>query len=93
MIHRHDLIATLAEAVGDDPALAAELHAGFLESAHLQLARMAAGHWTDGAARLAGLAASFGATALLALAQGAEAEPSSDIRLRQLRAELARLHG
>lgn len=63
---------TLAAAVGDDQALVAELHGAFVQSAerHLDAMRSAASdaEWREAALRLKGLAASFGATVLMALA-------------------------
>lgn len=66
------LSTTLAAAVGDDQALVAELRGAFLESAerHLETMRRAGSdaEWREAALRLKGLAASFGATVLMALA-------------------------
>ena len=63
------LSSSLAAAVGDDQALVAELHGAFLESAtrHLNAMRAAGtdSDWREAALRLKGLAASFGATALM----------------------------
>lgn len=69
---------SLAAAVGDDRALVAELETAFMESAsrHVEAMRNAADDhdWRDAALRLKGLAASFGATALMQYAsQAAEA--------------------
>jgi len=59
----------LAEAVGGDSAIAANLRALFLASATAHVAAMSkpagAGQWRDEALRLQGLAASFGMTALM----------------------------
>jgi HPt (histidine-containing phosphotransfer) domain-containing protein len=64
--------ATLAAAVGDDPALIAELRAAFVGSARrgLEAIETAADdeEWRAAAWRLKGLAASFGAVRLMALA-------------------------
>lgn len=69
------LDAALAAAVGDDPALVAELRSAFLASAEghaLALARaVGREEWQAAAWRLQGLAASFGALALMELAQAA----------------------
>ena len=69
------LSSTLAAAVGDDQALVAELHGAFLESAgrHLEVMRTATvdSDWREAALRLKGLAASFGATALMTQASRA----------------------
>lgn len=65
----------LAAAVGDDAALIAELRASFVESAHRNIVAMrtaaSADAWVAAANRLSGLAASFGAVRLLALANAA----------------------
>ena len=64
--------ATLAAAVGDDPALIAELRMAFVDGAASAVAAMAgsdgAEAWCAAAWRLKGLAASFGAIRLMALA-------------------------
>lgn len=66
---------SLAAAVGDDFALVAELQAAFMESAsrHLEAMRNASDDqdWREAALRLKGLAASFGATGLMANASRA----------------------
>lgn len=66
------LNTSLAAAVGDDQALVAELRGAFLESAsrHFEAMRRATSDsdWHEAGLRLKGLAASFGATALMALA-------------------------
>src|SRR5690349_11516182 len=75
--------ATLAAAAGEDPALRAELRAAFRDSLerHLDLLKRARcdGNWTVAAQRLKGLAASFHASELIALAneaiEGAPGEP------------------
>lgn len=87
--------ATLAAAAGDDPALLAELRAGFVESlAHLvDLLRRARcdGNWEVAAQRLAGLGASFHSPELVRLAQdaldGAPGEPAVLRKLDRLCAE------
>ena len=64
--------ATLAAAVGDDPGLIAELRQAFLDSAERAVVALerAKGDeaWRAAAWRLKGLAASFGAVRLMALA-------------------------
>ena len=64
--------ATLAAAVGDDPALIAELRVAFADSAGRAVAAMALADgpaaWCEAAWRLNGLAASFGAVRLMTLA-------------------------
>jgi HPt (histidine-containing phosphotransfer) domain-containing protein len=88
--------ATLAAAVGDEPALIAELRDAFLESAKggvTNLTRAGDGaEWTDAALRLKGLAASFGAVRLMALAGEAANAPVADVEmLRKLRRAVERL--
>lgn len=88
------LDAALAAAVGDDPALMADLRHAFLESAQRQLdllqrARCDA-NWQIAAWRLKGLAASFSVTGLMALAdEAAESVPGDPVMLRKLKAALA----
>lgn len=90
------LHAALSAAVGDDSALIADLRVAFMESAARQIdllgrARCDA-NWELAAWRLKGLAASFGMTALMALAdEAAEAAPGDPRVLRRLRAALAGL--
>ncbi|THD35176.1 MAG: Hpt domain-containing protein [Sphingomonas sp.] len=87
--------ATLAAAVGDEPALIAELRVAFVDSAERAIATIenaadAAG-WALGAARLKGLAASFGAVRLMALASDAACMPHDAAMLRKLKQAVARL--
>lgn len=90
------LHAALAAAVGEDSTLIADLRVAFLESATRQVdllgrARCDA-NWELAAWRLKGLAASFGLTALMALADEAAAAAPGDPRvLRRLHAALAAL--
>jgi HPt (histidine-containing phosphotransfer) domain-containing protein len=90
------LDAALAAAVGDDNVLIADLRVAFLESAARQVdllgrARCDA-NWHLAAWRLKGLAASFGLTALITLAdEAAEAVPGDPRILRRLQAALAAL--
>ena len=67
--------ATLAAAVGDEPALIAELRMAFIEGVERNLAAMESAHdddaWRTAAWRLKGLSASFGAVRLMALADEA----------------------
>ncbi len=90
------LHAALAAAVGEDSMLIADLRVAFLESATRQVdllgrARCDA-NWELAAWRLKGLAASFGLTALMALADEAAAAAPGDPRvLRRLHAALAAL--
>lgn len=74
--------ATLAAAVGEDPGLIAELRLAFLESAERCVAALRTAPsdaaWQAAARRLKGLAASFGAVRLMALAEelaGAAPDP------------------
>jgi histidine phosphotransfer protein HptB len=88
--------ATLAAAVGDEPALIAELREAFLDSAKGAVTTMTraenATTWKDGALRLKGLAASFGAIRLMALANDAAAMPPGDVEtLRKLKRAVERL--
>ncbi|WP_404339351.1 Hpt domain-containing protein [Sphingomonas sp. MMS12-HWE2-04] len=88
--------ATLAAAVGDEPALIVELREAFLESVKRCLESMksarTADDWTSGALRLKGLAASFGAVRLLALAGEAAVGQAQDAALlRQLHRAIERL--
>ncbi len=87
--------ATLAAAVGDDSSLIAELRGAFLDSVHRALAALAVAEgdeWATAAFRLKGLAASFGAIRLMALAGEAAAAPAGDIAvLRKLQRAVARL--
>ncbi|HEX8387437.1 MAG TPA: Hpt domain-containing protein [Sphingomonas sp.] len=88
--------ATLAAAVGDEPGLIAELRVAFHDSAERALAALdGAGDeasWRDAAWRLKGLAASFGAVRLMAMASDAADSPVGDVEtLRKLRRALERL--
>jgi hypothetical protein len=85
------LDATLAAAAGDDQALFLELRAAFLESLMRQIdllrrARCDA-NWEIAALRLKGLAASFQALPLIALAEDAlKAAPGEPVVIRKLQA-------
>lgn len=72
----------LAAAVGDDPALIAELREAFLSSASVHIAAMnhakTPADWQSAAYRLRGLAASFGANGLMAVADLASERPIGD---------------
>ena len=88
--------ATLAAAVGDDPGLIAELRIALVESAERAVAAMEAARdkegWTGAASRLRGLAASFGAVRLMALAgEAAKAEPGDPAILTRLKRAVERL--
>jgi HPt (histidine-containing phosphotransfer) domain-containing protein len=85
------LDAALAAAVGDDAGLIADLRTAFLESAERNLdllgrARCDA-NWQLAAYRLKGLAASFGVSGLMALAEeAAQSVPGDPKMLRRLQA-------
>ncbi|WP_375270064.1 Hpt domain-containing protein [Sphingomonas sp.] len=86
----------LSAAVGDDPALIAELRAAFSHSARTALDAIAlardAEQWSERLLKLRGLAASFGAVRLAALAGEALDAPVGDARaLRLLRRNVERL--
>jgi HPt (histidine-containing phosphotransfer) domain-containing protein len=88
--------ATLAAAVGDEPALIAELREAFLDSAKRALAVLESADdpegWRAAAWRMKGLAASFGAVRLMALAEeGATVAPQDRAYLRKMRQAVARL--
>jgi HPt (histidine-containing phosphotransfer) domain-containing protein len=88
--------ATLAAAVGDEPGLIAELREAFLDSAKRALTLLSAAEdpelWRGAALRLKGLAASFGAVRLMALAQEAADAPAGDATvLRKLQRAVERL--
>jgi histidine phosphotransfer protein HptB len=74
--------ATLAAAVGDEPALIAELRDAFRDGVTRCLAAMKGADtpeiWTATALRLKGLAASFGAVRLMALAAEAANGQAND---------------
>lgn len=88
------LDSALAAAVGDDPALVADLRYAFLESAQRQVdllerARCDA-NWQIAAWRLKGLAASFGVIGLMNLAEeAARSVPGDPVMLRKLKAAIA----
>lgn len=84
----------LAAAVGDDPALVAELRSAFLQSAHAQVDALGRtrceADWRMGATRLHGLAASFGAIRLMELAEtAAQGAPGDPAILNRLHGEIA----
>jgi hypothetical protein len=84
------LDATLAAAAGDDPALIAELRGAFRESVARQVDLLGRarcdGNWRVAAMRLKGLATSFHADRLIALADEAlEAAPGEPTVVRALR--------
>lgn len=88
--------STLAAAVGDEPALIAELKVAFVDSAQRILVALAAAPdeagWLAAASRLKGLSASFGAVRLMTLAEQAERAGGPDAALlRKLTRTIARL--
>lgn len=88
--------SNLSAAVGDDPALIAELRRAFAESADRALAALAMAQdresWITAASRLKGLAASFGAIRLVALAEQAVAAGRPDpALLKKVRQAVRRL--
>jgi HPt (histidine-containing phosphotransfer) domain-containing protein len=90
------LDANLAAAAGHDPELVRELRAAFIESAERQVDLLGRsrcdGNWQVAAMRLKGLAASFHAEGLLALAEEAlESAPGDPLVLRRLQQMLSDL--
>lgn len=87
--------ANLAAAVGDEPGLIAELRLAFVESTQRAVDAMARAEnrdaWRDAASRLRGLAASFGAVRLMALAMQAADLPMDRAMLTKLRRAIERL--
>lgn len=88
--------AALAAAVGDEPALIAELRLAFVESVDRAIGAIEAAAdddaWRAAAWRIKGLAASFGAVRLMALAEDAAGSAVGDrAMLARLRRAAARL--
>ncbi len=88
------LNASLAAAVGSDPELMRELRLAFLESATRQTDLMSRSrcdaNWSIAASRLKSVAASFGVTGLVALADEAlDGAPGDPVVLRKLAAAIA----
>lgn len=88
------LDAALTAAVGDDQSLIAELRTAFLESANRQVDLLRRSrcdaNWEYAAWRLKGLAASFGATNLLDLAdEAASSAPGDPVIIRKLERAIA----
>ena len=94
---RGTLDSALAAAAGEDPTLIDELRTAFIESAERQLDLLGRSrcdaNWRFAAERLRGLAASFEATELVALAgqaeEGAPGDPFIQRKIRQALQELA----
>ena len=79
----------LKAAAGDDSALIAELRSSFVESAKRQLSLLSRSrcdaNWQYTSWRLKGLAASFGAVRLMALAdEASEGAPGDPVVIRKL---------
>jgi HPt (histidine-containing phosphotransfer) domain-containing protein len=97
MAYNHGAIdAALAAAVGDEPLLIAELRLAFVASVEQAVAVMTAAtdaeEWDIAARRLKGLAASFGAVRLMALATTAAAgEPQDAVILNDIHEAMADL--
>jgi HPt (histidine-containing phosphotransfer) domain-containing protein len=87
--------AALAAAVGDEPALIAELRAAFVDSAERAIGAIEGAEdedaWALAASRLKGLAASFGAIRLMSLASEIATKPGDAEAVRKLRRAVARL--
>ena len=88
--------ATLAAAVGDDPALIAELREAFLDSADRVVEALQSAEsdeaWRNAAWRLKGLAASFGAVRLMGLATDAsQSQPGDIVTINRIRRAIERL--
>jgi len=88
--------ATLAAAVGDEPALIAELREAFLDGVQRCIETMKSADspdaWAAAALRLKGLAASFGAVRLMALAtEAANGQAHDGAILRRLHRAVDRL--
>lgn len=86
----------LKAAVGDDAALMNELRLSFLDSAKRQMSLLSRSrcdaNWQYSSWRLKGLAASFGATRLMALADEASfGAPGDPVVVRKLNKELSDL--
>ncbi len=87
--------AALAAAVGNEPALIAELRAAFVDSAEKAIVVIEHAEdedaWALGASRLKGLAASFGAIRLMSLASETATKLGDAESVRKLRRAVARL--
>jgi HPt (histidine-containing phosphotransfer) domain-containing protein len=92
------LEASVAAAVGDDDALAQDLRAAFFDGvryhADLLSRSRCDANWEIAAHRLKGLAASFGATALMKTADFAlESAPGDPVALRRIKNAIAAIEG
>ncbi len=86
----------LKAAAGDDSALIAELRSTFVESAKRQLSLLSRSrcdaNWQYTSWRLRGLAASFGAVRLMALAdEASEGAPGDPVVVRKLAQAIAEI--
>lgn len=86
----------LKAAAGDDPALIAELRASFVESAKRQLSLLSRSrcdaNWQYTSWRLKGLAASFEAIRLMALAdEASDGAPGDPVVIRELHKAIAEI--
>lgn len=86
----------LKAAAGDDAALIAELRSSFVESARRQLSLLSRSrcdaNWQYTSWRLKGLAASFGATGLMALAdEASDGAPGDPAVIRKLDKAIAEI--
>ncbi len=84
----------LHSAAGDDPALAAELHKAFVDSAKRQFDLLGRSrcdaNWQYSCYRLKGLAASFGVLDIISLAEeGATGAPGDPVVLRKIAKAIA----
>ncbi len=88
----------LKAAVGDDAALMAELRSTFIDSVKRQLSLLSRSrcdaNWQYSSWRLKGLAASFGATQLMALAdEASHGAPGDPVVVRKLTKAICDLEG
>lgn len=95
--HSVEFDAALAAAAGDDPALAGELRCAFADSVARQVDLLRRsrcdGNWQVAALRIKGVAASFHAHSLMALAEealeGAPGEPGVVRRMQEFLADFS----
>lgn len=89
---------TLKAAVGENTALMEELRLSFIESAKRQISLLVRSrfdaNWQYSSWRLRGLAASFGATHLMALAdEASDGAPGDPVVVRKLNSAIAAIEG
>jgi HPt (histidine-containing phosphotransfer) domain-containing protein len=92
------LEASVAAAVGDDDALARDLRSAFLDGVRYHADLLARSrcdaNWAIAGHRLKGLAASFGAVALMETADFAlESAPGDPVALRKIKSAIAAIEG